>query len=201
MFEDQNLYERLSGRDNLRVFADLYEVPRSRVDELLERVDLVEASKRKVKTYSSGMKQRLLIARAMINAPRVLLLDEPTKGLDPTSANDLRRIVKDLADSGVAILLCTHYMEEADELCDRVAFLSNGRLVALDRPVELKLRFGTQTARVLLKNREEQQIDLASEAGQAALSTWLQADEILTIHSEEASLADVFIAVAGRPLR
>ena len=200
VFEDQNLYERLSGRDNLRVFADLYGVPRRRVDELLERVELVEASKRKVKTYSSGMKQRLLIARAMLNSPRVLLLDEPTKGLDPASAYDLRRIVKELAESGVAILLCTHYMEEADELCDRVAFLSNGRLVAMDRPVELKLRFGTRTARVLLKNRAEHQIDLATPEGQEALSSWMQRDELLTIHSEEASLADVFIAVAGRSL-
>ena len=88
VFEDQNLYERLTGRDNLEVFADLYDAPRSRVDDLLETVGLTDAAKRRVKTYSTGMKQRLLVARSLINRPAVLFLDEPTRGLDPSSARD-----------------------------------------------------------------------------------------------------------------
>ena len=139
VFEDQNLYLRLSGRENLQLFAELYGVPRARVDELLEAVGLVEAAKRKVKTYSSGMKQRLLVARALVNRPRVLFLDEPTRGLDPTSAREVRDMVREQARTGTTVFLTTHYMEEADELCDRVAFLASGRIVALDTPRELKL--------------------------------------------------------------
>jgi ABC-2 type transport system ATP-binding protein len=200
VFEDQNLYERLSGYDNLKVFADLYDVPRKRVDELLARVGLTEAAKRKVKTYSSGMKQRLLIARSLINEPRVLMLDEPTKGLDPSSAREMRDIVRELADANVSVLLCTHYMEEADELCDRVAFLSNGKIVALDTPRELKLRYGQQTARVLLQDRSEHTIDLTTTDDAEQLGQWMEQGSVLTIHSQEGTLEDVFIAVAGRPL-
>ena len=200
VFEDQNLYERLTGYDNLRVFADLYDVPRNRVDELLARVGLTGASGRKVKTYSSGMKQRLLIARSLINEPRVLMLDEPTKGLDPSSAREMRDIVRELAASNVSVLLCTHYMEEADELCNRVAFLSNGKIVALDNPRELKLRYGQQTARVLLQDRSEQTIDLTNVDDARRLADWMEQSSVLTIHSQEGTLEDVFIAVAGRPL-
>jgi ABC-2 type transport system ATP-binding protein len=158
VFEDPNLYERLSGLDNLRLFCALYEVPATRADELLETVGLTSAAKRKVKTYSSGMKQRLLVARALVNKPRVLFMDEPTRGLDPTSARELRTLVSKLADEGTTIFLTTHYMEEADELCDRVAFLSQGKIVALDTPRELKLKQGQRTANVLLKDRKEHQI-------------------------------------------
>lgn len=200
VFEDQNLYERLSGYDNLKFFADLYGAPGSRVDELLQRFSLTEASKRKLKTYSSGMKQRLLIARALINSPSVLLLDEPTRGLDPASARQMRDIIRDLAESGVSVLLCTHYMEEADELCDRVAFLANGRIVALDTPRELKLRYGEPTARVLLRDRSEHDVSLSSSEDAARVGQWIERGDILTMHSNEGTLEDVFIALAGRPL-
>src|SRR3954470_12577793 len=155
VFEDPNLYERFSGRDNLALFAELYGAPASRADELLETVGLTAAAKRKVKTYSSGMKQRLLVARALVNKPRVLFMDEPTRGLDPTSARELRTLVAQLAKSGTTVFLTTHYMEEADELCDRVAFLSQGRIVALDTPRELKLKQGERRALVLLRDRSE----------------------------------------------
>src|SRR5690349_6759225 len=136
VFEDPNLYERLSGRDNLVFFCSLYGVAAARADELLETVGLAAAAKRKVKTYSSGMKQRLLIARALVNRPRVLFMDEPTRGLDPSSARELRELIARLAKEGTTVFLTTHYMEEADELCDRVAFLSQGKVVALDTPRE-----------------------------------------------------------------
>jgi ABC-2 type transport system ATP-binding protein len=201
VFEDQNLYERLSGLDNLRVFADLYGAPRSRVDELLNLVDLdVSARKRKVKTYSTGMKQRLLIARALINNPLVLFLDEPTRGLDPASAYDLREIIRNLAREGATILLTTHYMEEADDLCQRVGFMSEGKLVALDEPRELKLRYGQRTAKVLLKNREEYEIRLDNPEDAHRLESWMNDGEVLTMHSQEGTLEDVFIALSGRKL-
>lgn len=200
VFEDQNLYERLSGRENLRFFASLYGVPPSRADDLLEQVGLAEAAGRKVKTYSSGMKQRLLVARALINQPRVLFLDEPTRGLDPTSARALRDMVAELSDQGTTVFLTTHYMEEADELCDRVAFLSQGKIVALDAPRELKLRFGQRTAVALLDDRSEHVIQLDSPSDAVKLEGWMRTGRVLTIHSQEGTLEDVFIALAGRPL-
>ena len=201
VFEDQNLYERMTGLDNLKFFAQLYDAPKGRVAELLDRVALdAEARKRKVKTYSSGMKQRLLIARALINDPRILFLDEPTRGLDPSSARELRQIVREMSEKGTTVVLCTHYMEEADELCDRVAFMSSGKIVAMDSPRELKLMYGTPSARVLLKDRSELTIDLASPDDARRVEQLMADGEVLTIHSQEGTLEDVFVNVAGRPL-
>lgn len=200
VFEDPNLYERFSGRDNLRLFAELYGAPPSRADELLETVGLTAAAKRKVKTYSSGMKQRLLVARALVNKPRVLFMDEPTRGLDPTSARELRALVSRLSDEGTTIFLTTHYMEEADELCDRVAFLSQGRIVAMDTPRELKLKQGQRRAIVLLQDRTEQSVRLDDPADAARLDQWMRDGLVLTVHSQEGTLEDVFVALAGRAL-
>ena len=200
VFEEQNLYERMNGRDNLRLFADLYAAPRERADQLLELVGLTSAAKRKVKGYSTGMKQRLLIARALINKPVVLFLDEPTRGLDPASARDLRRLIARLSAEGTTIFLTTHLMEEADDLCHRVAFLGQGKLVALDTPRELKLRYGERTAVVLLRSREEHTLRLQDAEDAARLATWMRDGEVLTVHSQEGTLEDVFIALAGRPL-
>jgi ABC-2 type transport system ATP-binding protein len=200
VFEDPNLYDRFAGIENLRFFATLYGVKASRADELLDLVGLREAAKRKAKTYSSGMKQRLMIARSLINSPRVLFMDEPTRGLDPTSAREVRALVSQLAREGTTIFLTTHYMEEADELCTRVAFLSQGRIVALDTPRELKLRYGQRTAKVLLRDRTEHDLRLDDPQDAAKLAEWMRADQVLTIHSQEGTLEDVFVALAGRPL-
>jgi ABC-2 type transport system ATP-binding protein len=200
VFEDQNLYPRLSGAENLQLFAELYGVPKRRVGELLEAVGLTDVAKRKVKTYSSGMKQRLLVARALVNSPRVLFLDEPTRGLDPTSAREIRAMVREQAEHGTTVFLTTHYMEEADELCDRVAFLAAGRIVALDSPRELKLRYGHRTAIVLLDSREEARLRLDDPEDAARLQGWMADGRVLTVHSEEGTLEDVFVNLSGRPL-
>jgi len=200
VFEDPNLYERFSGRENLKLFANLYGAPSGRPDELLEMVSLGDGADRKVKTYSTGMKQRLLIARALINDPKVLFLDEPTRGLDPSSARDVRNILAQLSREGTTIFLTTHYMEEADELCDRVAFLSAGEIVAIGTPRELKLRYGQRTVQVLLTSNDEYTIHLDEPQDAHRLQDWMSAGQILTIHSQEGSLEDVFIEVAGRPL-
>ena len=200
VFEDQNLYERFSGRENLRVFADLYGAPKARVEELLGEVGLAEAAGRKVKTYSTGMKQRLLIARALVNRPRVLFLDEPTRGLDPTSARDLRALIARLSGDGTTVFLTTHDMDEADDLCHRVAFLSQGRVVALDAPQELKLRYGQRTAAVLLRDRQEHSLRLDDPADADRLAAWMRDGAVLTLHSQEGTLEDVFVALAGRAL-
>ncbi len=198
--EDQNLYERLSGRANLELFAELYGVDSSRVDELLARVDLEEPASRATKTYSSGMKQRLIIARALINNPRLLFLDEPTRGLDPASAKELRDMIAELSENGTTVFLTTHLMEEADDLSHRVAFISNGKLIAVDTPRELKLQHGERTAEVLLDDRSEHIISLNDPDDARQLSEWMSSGRVLSMHSREGTLEDVFIAVAGRPL-
>jgi ABC-2 type transport system ATP-binding protein len=138
VFEYQNLYERMSAADNLAFIADLYGAPRRRVGEVLAQVGLAERAREPIKRYSNGMKQRLLIARALLPNPKVLFLDEPTRGLDPGMAREIRAIIAGLAASGTTIFLTTHYMEEADRLCARVAILDRGRIAALDAPGRLK---------------------------------------------------------------
>lgn len=138
VFEYQNLYTRLSARDNLTFIANLYGVPRAWVDESLEQVGLKERANDSLKKYSNGMKQRLLIARALIHRPKVLFLDEPTLGLDPNMAREIRALIANLAKQGVTVFLTTHYMAEADQLCGRVAIVDRGQIVALDAPGHLK---------------------------------------------------------------
>lgn len=142
VFEHQNVYERLTGRDNLMFTAHLYGVNKSRVDEVLGQVDLADRSQERVRNYSNGMKQRLLVARALLHQPEVLFLDEPTRGLDPGVACGIRDFVADLAKQGVTVFLTTHYMDEADQLCKRVAIIDAGKIVALDTPQQLKAEHG-----------------------------------------------------------
>jgi ABC-2 type transport system ATP-binding protein len=142
VFDSQNVYERMSARDNLRFYGRLYRVKSTRVEEMLVQVGLTDRAKDKVNTYSNGMKQRLLIARALLHEPKVLFLDEPTRGLDPNVARDIRAIVVSLAKQGMTVFLTTHYMEEADNLSKRVAIIDQGRIVALDTPERLKVEHG-----------------------------------------------------------
>jgi ABC-2 type transport system ATP-binding protein len=142
VFEYQNLYERLSGRDNLLFTARLYGVEKSRVDTVLARVGMTDRARDRVKKYSNGMKQRLLIARALLHQPKLLFLDEPTRGLDPNVARDIRAFVANLAKEGVTVFLTTHYMEEADRLSDRVAIIDQGRIIVMGTPEQLKAEHG-----------------------------------------------------------
>ena len=139
---ERGLYWRLSGLDNLRYFADLYRVPpevtRKRIPELLERLGLAGRERDRVELYSRGMKQRLHLARGLLNDPEVLFLDEPTIGLDPVGARELRVIVRELADAGKTIFLTTHYMFEADAICDRIAVIKGGEIVAEGTPSSIK---------------------------------------------------------------
>lgn len=140
--DSQNLYQRMSGRDNLRFFARLYGVNKRRVDEIIGLVGLGGRQKDKVETYSNGMKQRLVIGRALLHRPKVLFLDEPTRGLDPNVAREIRSLVQQLAGEGMTVFLTTHYMEEADTLSGRVAIIHQGKIVALDTPEKLKAAHG-----------------------------------------------------------
>lgn len=139
---ERGLYTRVNAIDNLRYFADLYGVPikvrDKRIKELLQFMGLWERAQDRVETYSKGMKQRLHLARGLINDPQVIFMDEPTIGLDPEIAKETRSMIKELVINGKTVLLTTHYMFEADELCKRVAIIRNGKIVALDTPSGLK---------------------------------------------------------------
>ncbi len=139
---DRGLYDRLSALDNLRYFADLYalepRLQRRRIDEVLELVGLAGRGKERVEGFSRGMRQRLHLARGLLHDPPVLFFDEPTIGVDPVGAREVRQLVQDLAKSGKTILLTTHYMFEADSLCDRIAVISKGKIVAEGTPDQLK---------------------------------------------------------------
>ncbi len=138
----RGLYGRLSAQDNLRYFAELYglepSVTRRRIPELLDLVGLACRAEDRVETFSSGMQQRLHLARALLHDPELIFLDEPTVGIDPVGARELRNTVKELIARGKTLLLTTHYMAEAEELCDRIAIIKQGRMVALDTPAALK---------------------------------------------------------------
>ena len=139
---ERSIYWKLTARENLEYFASLYHIPpeiaRKRIDELLERVELSDRQNDLVEKYSSGMKQRVAIARCLLSRPPILLLDEPTLGLDPQAARRLRELVVELRDEGHTILLTTHYMEEADQLSDRIGIIDGGKIIALDTPGALK---------------------------------------------------------------
>ncbi|MCE5296697.1 MAG: ATP-binding cassette domain-containing protein [Euryarchaeota archaeon] len=139
---EKGLYYRVTARQNLRYFADLYGVPMNireeRINELLRKVDLSDRADERVEDFSRGMKQRLHLAKGLINDPEVIFLDEPTIGLDPQAARDARSMIKTLIEEGKTMLLTTHYMFEADELCDRIAVVNKGKVVALDSPKGLK---------------------------------------------------------------
>jgi ABC-2 type transport system ATP-binding protein len=140
--DGRSVYWKLTARENLEYFAALYHVPpeetRARINVALEQVNLTDRADDYVERYSTGMRQRLVLARALLPDPELLLLDEPTVGLDPQSSRDLRERVQELRAQGRTVLLTTHYMEEADQLCDRIAIVDHGRIVALDTPSRLK---------------------------------------------------------------
>jgi ABC-type multidrug transport system ATPase subunit len=146
-FEITNLYEQMTGLDNLTLFARLFGVREFDAPALLGRVGLEGRGRDRVETYSKGVKQRLMVARALVNRPRILFLDEPTEGLDPASAASIRQIILEERARGATVFLTTHDMLEADKLSDRVAFIERGKIVALDTPHALKQRYGQRRLR------------------------------------------------------
>nr|BBH94296.1 multidrug ABC transporter ATP-binding protein [Thermogemmatispora argillosa] len=207
VFEEQNLYERLTARANLRFSCWLYGLPEKRIDEVLTLVELRDRAREPVGKLSQGLKQRLLIARALIHKPAVLFLDEPGRGLDPISAHTVRQVIRRLSEEGTTIVLTTHLMEEADQLCQRVAFIVNGRLIANDTPRHLKLQHGKRLLQVTLEESQDHSprlcdlvLKLDDANDQQRLARWLSEGRVRALHTQEASLEEVFFRVAGVPL-
>lgn len=202
-FEEKNLYLDMSGRENLRFFSRLFSMDGFDPDPLLRRVDLFDRRNDRVSEYSKGMRQRLMVARSLINGPVVLFLDEPTDGLDPVSSQAIRRIIQEEADRGAAVVLTTHDMQEADKLSDRVAFINEGRLLTLDTPENLKLAHGRREVRVRTRDgKDVAETVIPLDDGDAGdrIRQAVAVEGLMTIHTEEATLEDIFIEFAGRGL-
>ena len=203
-FEEKNLYPAMSAAENLRFFARLFGTRGFDPVPLLERVGLAERAKDRVADFSKGMRQRLMMARALVNTPDVLFLDEPTDGLDPVSARTIRALVVEETRRGAAVLLTTHDMVEADELSDRVAFINAGRVLVLDTPERLKLAHGERSVRVRSLGSDgavaEHLVPLDAADTAERIGAAVSAGEVLTVHTEEATLEDIFVLYAGRGL-
>lgn len=202
-FEFPTLYEKLTARENLAFFGSLYQRQAYTADTLLDAVGLKASADRKVSEFSKGMKSRLNFIKALLHDPALLFLDEPTAGLDPTNAQVLKQMILAEKAKGKTILLTTHNMQDAAELCDRVAFLVDGDLRALDTPRNLILR---KAAPEIAYTYQEEGRELAgacplTQTGQDALLGRLIAENRLTtIHSREQTLGDVFMEITGRVL-
>ena len=204
-FETNNHYEQMSAAENLKLFARLFGINPFDADELLKRVGLEGREKDRVEHYSKGMKQRLMVARSLVNRPQVLFLDEPTAGLDPNSAESIRDIILEERQRGATVFLTTHDMMEADKLSDRVAFMNNGRIVALDTPHNLKQQYGKRALKAEVSNDsgelEYREVIMDTPETSDAIHKLFAEEKVVTIHSEEASLEDIFIVITGRGLQ
>ncbi|MBG9792691.1 daunorubicin ABC transporter ATPase [Paenibacillus dendritiformis] len=225
---ERNLYWRITGRENLEYFSDLYKIDKKtrnkRIPALLELVNLSDRADERVETYSKGMKQRLQIARGLVNDPDILFLDEPSIGLDPVGARELREIIRNLAGLGKTVVITTHYMYEADELCDRIAIINKGRLITLDTPQNLKktmesLAVIEVTVEILLKEKIEILKNIsnvshvttkASEQAEiieiqcrepykvmGEIIKLFEEDKILNMITRETTLEDVYVKYVG----
>lgn len=203
-FETTNLYEQMSAEENLELFARLFNMRQFDARALLKRVGLAGREKHRVEGYSKGMKQRLMVARSMVNNPKILFLDEPTAGLDPTSAESIREIILEERQRGATVFLTTHDMWEADKLSDRVAFMSQGKIVAFDTPHNLKQQYGRRALKASIMREgqqlEDREIPLDSPQTPDVLKQLFASERVVTIHSEEATLEDIFIKITGRGL-
>ena len=197
--DNSGVYERMSIYENMKLFADLRGLPASRIGEVLEKVGLADAGKRVAKKLSKGMRQRLILAMAVLHRPRLLFLDEPTAALDPATTAAILRLLREMNDGVTTIFLTTHNMEEADRLCARVAFLNEGRIAETGVPAQLKLKYAKDRVRVLLEDGEALECARNPEAIGALLAD-LSGRGIASVHSEEPDLEEIFLQVTGRNL-
>lgn len=202
-FELPKHYQKLTALENLNFFRSLYSGGTEDPYTLLELVGLAEDANVRVAQFSKGMQMRLNVARALLNRPELLFLDEPTSGMDPANARRIKDLIREQKVAGRTVFLTTHNMTVADELCDRVGFIVDGRIAAIDAPRSLKLRQGTRQVRVeYCVNSHTGHAEFALDGlGQnEAFLALLQHNRIETIHTQEATLEDVFLQVTGRSL-
>lgn len=195
VFDIPGLFERLTCEQNLSVYADIHGIDKSRISEVLKTVNLEESAKVKAFRLSKGMRQRLIIARAILHSPKLLFLDEPTSALDPLNTSEIHKLILSLKESGATIFLTTHKMDEAMALCDRVALLCGGVLIENGAPDEICRKYNIENVlNILLKNGEKVILPNRADSHEA-LSEYMKNEQIVSIHSSEPSLEDVFLAI------
>jgi fluoroquinolone transport system ATP-binding protein len=202
-FEAPNHYLKLTARENLQLFAGLHGGETDDPDVLLERVGLEQDGNKLVAEFSKGMRGRLTFARALLHRPELLFLDEPTAGLDPVTARRIRQVIREARNGGATVFLTTHDMVTANELCDRVAFLVDGQIAALDSPRSLRLAYGRKVVRVEALSdgtRVDCEFALGDLADNADFLRLLRSGTVETIHTLETTLEDVFVQITGRTL-
>ena len=192
--DTSGFYEKLSLYKNLQAYAKLYGKPNARVDEVLKQVDLYESKNLAAEKLSTGMKQRMFLARALINKPQVLFLDEPTSGLDPTTSKKIHELLLELKEAGTTIFLTTHDMNEATLLCDRLSLLNRGHLIEYGTPASIIQKYNHEK-KVQLTFADETQTQITfEELGQTDLA------QVVAIHSCEPTLEEIFIQLTGEKL-
>lgn len=199
--DTENHVEEFSGRENLELYARLYNIPLSEVDRVLAKLELSEAADLPVRAYSKGMRRKLLIAREILHRPRILYLDEPTANLDAHSTELVRRMLRELAAEGTTIFLTTHDMQEVEEICDRVAILCRGKLVECDTPTHFVTRHAERRVAVQYERAGEvlrERIDLNSEPERDRLADIVRHESCVRLHSQEFQFADVFLKLTGQ---
>lgn len=198
-FEMPVLFSKLTAMENLKFYRDLY--PKGiEIEQILERLGLWEDRNKRVASFSKGMKTRLNFARALINDPNILFLDEPTSGLDPTNARIVKDMIAEFRLKGGTVFLTTHMMHDVDELCDRVAFISQGEIREISTPKDLKLRYGKREIKLEYKDGEglvKEAFDMDTLQEDEEFFNILKTKEIITIHSGETTLDEIFIKVTG----
>ncbi|MEF3312074.1 ABC transporter ATP-binding protein [Paenibacillus sp. GYB004] len=202
-FEFPNFYARFTAIENLNLFRSLYSGETEDPKNLLAMLGLEPYAHRKVADYSKGMKMRLNMCRALLNKPGLLFLDEPTSGLDPVNAKSLKELILRKKREGTTILLTTHNMSAAEELCDRVAFIVDGDIRLIDSPRELKVRQGRKEVQIEYKedsSLKRASFDLRTIGNDPAFIRLLRSGTIETMHTQEASLEDIFVNITGRCL-
>ncbi|WP_342574074.1 ABC transporter ATP-binding protein [Paenibacillus sp. FSL M8-0142] len=202
-FEFPNFYSKFTVLENLKLFRSLYKGKTEDPMHLLEQVNLADAANMKVSQLSKGMKMRLNFCRALLHDPDILFLDEPTSGLDPVNAKRMKELILAKKAEGKTVLVTTHNMQAAEELCDRVAFIVDGEIKLIDSPRELKLRKGRKELRVEFRKNgqlKEALFPLDGIGGNDQFLKIIKNDMLETIHSQEASLEQIFIEVTGRQL-
>ncbi|MHB8131356.1 MAG: ABC transporter ATP-binding protein [Mobilitalea sp.] len=202
-FEFPSLFEKLTARQNLKFFGSLYSNKLRNKEELFQKVGLLQDADKKVSDYSKGMKARLNFIKALLHNPDILFLDEPTSGLDPTNSRDMKDIILEEKGKGKTIILTTHNMLDAAELCDRVAFIVDGKLKALDTPHNLVMSKGASKITYTYYDGKEivKECLLNKTSEDMGLSAVIQENRIRSIHSSEPTLNDIFIEVTGRVLQ
>lgn len=198
--DNSGIYEKLSVWDNLMLFAEIKNVSKKNISDILESVDMLQEVKKEAGKLSKGMKQRLMIARAILHKPKLLFLDEPTSSLDPGTALEIHRLLRKLNSEGTTIFLTTHNMEEADKLCDRVGFLNQGEIVELGNPEKLKLKYSSNEIRVILRDKPASIIINNDGDSGMQIKEWIETRKLLSIHSLEPNLETIFLKLTGREL-